>query len=275
MWLMILSFAAFIVSCAVWYVYWRFVKGIKPIKGEYRKIGHGSKLKRLFIDFPRQLIHDKLTRDPDCFREFGVHIVSGDQSRGKTITIVYLLIWLKKMYPKLKIKTNFGYVHQDGEIRDWRDVVSSENGIYGEINVIDEMQNWFCSNNSKDFPPEMLGEITHQRKQRKCIFGSSQRFGRLAKPIREQTYYLYQPFTVAGCLTFVFKFKVQTKENDANIDRKRLRGMFFFVHNSELRESYDTYRKIELMSKDGFKPYDQQLRANDVTFNVSKKARIK
>ena len=31
------------------------------------------------------------------------------------------------------------------------------------------------------------------------------------------------------------------------------RGMYFFVHNKKLRESYDTYKVIENLSKSGFK----------------------
>ena len=71
-----------------------------------------------------------------------------------------------------------------------------QNGIYGEIDVLDEIQNWFNSLQSKDFPPEMLTEITQQRKQTKMILGTSQVFSRLAKPIREQTYMLYEPTTL-------------------------------------------------------------------------------
>ena len=155
-----------------------------------------------------------------------------------------MLLRLKKMYPRLKIKTNFNFNYQDGEINHWKDIVSSTNGIYGEINVIDEVQNWFNSLQSKDFPIEMISEITQQRKQRKCIIGTSQVFSRVAKPIREQTYFLYEPVTLFGCLTIVRKYKPLLSA-DGLTDTKNLIGMFFFVHNKELRESFDTYHKIE------------------------------
>jgi ATP-dependent Clp protease ATP-binding subunit ClpX len=249
----------FLTSCLLWFVYWRFIKGIKPIKGEYKKIGHGSKLKRLLVDFPRQLMHDRLTFDPDFFRESGVHIVAGKQGCGKTVTVVYLLMWFKLMYPKLKVKTNFEYKHQDGEICHWQDVIESENGIYGEIDVIDEIQNWFNSLQSKDFPIEMMTEITQQRKQKKIILGTSQVFNRVAKPIREQTYCLYKPFTIAGCLTVVLKFEPVIKADSGTPDKNNFRGLFFFVHNQELRESYDTYKKIQKMAKSGFKPTPEHI----------------
>lgn len=252
-------FAPFLGSCFVWFVYFRFVKKIKKKKGEYKKIGHGNILKRLLVDFPRQLVKDYLERDPDYFKEYGVHVISGMQGCGKTSTAVYFLLWLKMQYPKLKIKTNLQYKYEDAPINDWRNVIASENGIYGEVDFIDELQNWFCSNQSKDFPVEMLTELTQQRKQRKMILATSQVFTRVAKPIREQTYFLYQPITLFGCLTIVPKFRVDIKADSGNPDKKKLRGLFFFVHNEELRESFDTYHKIERMSKEGFKPLEQRI----------------
>jgi len=249
----------FIFSCTVWLIYWRVGKGIKPIKGEYKKIGHGWKLKRLLWDFPKQLMHDRLTFDPDYFKEYGVHVFAGKQGCGKTVSLAYMMMRMQTMYPKLKVKTNFEYLYQDGEINHWEDMMGSDNGIYGEILAIDEVQNWFNSLQSKDFPIEMMTEITQQRKQRKCIMATSQVFERVAKPIREQTYFLYKPFTIAGCLTFVFKFEPVIKADCGMVDKNKFRGMFFFVQSKRLRESFDTYRKIEKMVKDGFKPSEQHM----------------
>ena len=121
-----------------------------------------------------------------------------------------MLLRYQKMYPKLKIKTNYYYEFENAHIGHWKDVVNGTNGIYGEIDVLDEIQNWFNSLQSKDFPPEMLTEITQQRKQTKMIIGTSQVFSRIAKPIREQTYMLYEPSTLFGCITFVRKYDITT-----------------------------------------------------------------
>ena len=268
-------FSPFLASCLVWFVYWRVFKKIKPVKGEYKKVKHGWKIKRLLIDFPKQLMYDWLVFDPDFFREYGVHIVAGEQGSGKTVTVAYLLRRYQKMYPKLKVKTNFEYKHEDGQINDWRDIIASENGIYGEINVIDEVQNWFNSLQSKDFPIEMMTEITQQRKQRKCIIWTSQVFTRVAKPIREQTYILYEPKTLFGCLTVVFKYKPEIKADSGNPDKKKFRGLFFFVHSKELRESFDTYHKIEKMVKGGFKPAEQHVSAGNVVLRLPDKLKVK
>ena len=138
------------------------------------------------------------------FNEFGVHLFCGEQGSGKTTAVVDLLMnkW-QKMYPKMKTFTNMDYKYEDGEISHWKDLIRNKNGIYGVTNVIDEIQNWFNSLQSKDFPPEMMLEITQQRKQRKVILGTAQVFGRVAKPIREQTSFVYLPRTFLGCLTIV------------------------------------------------------------------------
>jgi len=235
-----------------WYIYWRHVKKLKPPKSELRKVKVSPAFKRLFWDFPRQFALDRCTLDPNQFPEKGVHIIEGEQGDGKTLTVCYLLMLFQQKYPRLKVKTNFGYKYEDGQIRSHHDIIDSSNGIFGEIDVIDEVQNWFCSLQSKNFPPEMMTEITQQRKQRKCIIGTSQVFTRVAKPIREQTYILYTPTTLFGCLTIVRKSK-PVFNADGVVESKKPLGSFFFVHSQELRDSYDTYHKIQEMVKDGFK----------------------
>ena len=241
----------------IWCIVYR-LKGFKRLKGEYRYVGYGSKLKRLLIDFPRQLAYDYLTFDPDTFRDYGFHLLTGKQGSGKTITLVYLLRRYQKMYPKLVVKTNMNYKHEHGQINHWKDLIFSNNGIYGEIDVIDEVQNWFSSNQSKDFPPDMLQEITQQRKQRKMIIGTSQVFTRVAKPIRENVYLVYEPRTIFGCLTIVKKYE-PIMDDKGTVIQQKPRGMFFFVHNKEIRESFDTYKKIEKLAADGFVNRNEQI----------------
>jgi len=256
-------------------LYYRCIRGIKPPKGEYQNVGHGSKLKRLFFDFPRQWALDHLTFDPDYFREYGVHMIAGEQGSGKTITLVYMLNRWKRMYPRLQVHTNFNYVYQDAPIDHWHDLIDNTNGIYGVVDCIDEIQNWFNSLESKDFPVEMITEITQQRKQRRAILTTSQVFSRVSKPIREQTYFLYMPITLFGCLTVVRKYKPTLSPVDGQAREKKLRGVFFFVHNRALRESYDTYLKIQKMRERGFKGDVEQMRDEGQPINLTvKKKRV-
>jgi hypothetical protein len=212
-----------------------------------------SILKRILIDFPQAYWRDRFTADPDEFHEYGLHMVCGEQGSGKTVTVAYLFRKLKKKYPKSKAATNFCYKYEDKPISDWRDLLMLKNGIYGYVIAIDEIQNWFSTNDSKDFPAEMLTEITQQRKQKKMIIGTAQVFTRVAKPIREQAMYIYQPFTIMGCLTIV-RVSKPDMDHEGQVKKLRFNKLFFFVHDSELRDSFDTYKKIERIATKGFKP---------------------
>jgi hypothetical protein len=246
----------FIASLIIFFIYYWF-KGLRPKPHQSKIIGHGSKLYRIFVQLPHRLVLDWFNRDLDTFPEYGIRLICGEQGSGKTVTLAYLLRWYQRCYPLLKVKTNFGFIAEDGAINDYRDIIASHNDHLGEIDCIDEVQNWFSSLQSKDFPIEMLNEITQQRKQRKMVLCTSQVFTRVAKPIREQTYLIYEPYTFFGCLTFVIK-KKPLLDASGNVDKYKFRGCFFFVHDDDLRNSFDTYRKIESMFKSGFKPLSER-----------------
>ena len=243
----------FLISMICFFIYFRFVKGMKIPKCNLNKIKERNFFVRLLFDFPKRFILDKFTLNPNVFKEKGVHVICGEQGSGKSITLTYMLLRFMAQYPNLCIKSNYGFIYENAPIRHWKDIVDSNNGEDGEVDVLDEIQNWFNSLQSKDFPPEMMTEITQQRKQRKCIFGTAQVFGRISKPIREQITYLYEPSTLFGCITVVRKYKPIVSNQDGVVDSKKLKGIFFFVHNDEIRGAFDTYKKIQSMSEDGFK----------------------
>ncbi len=236
------------------------LKKNKRLPYRRNKVKKEKFLKRIFIDFPRQFWIDKYNKPKDYFDMYGLHLICGQQGSGKTTALTEMLLRLKVQYPKVKISTNYNYKYQDSEITNWKDIVFSENGIYGKIEVIDEIQNWFNSLQSKDFPIEMITEISQQRKQKKIIVGTSQVFQRVAKPIREQVNYLYEPITILGCLTIVRVTKPKMDE-DGKVVKKNHHKIYFFVHSKQIRESFDTYKKIEKMSTEGFCPR-QELTSN-------------
>lgn len=219
-----------------------------------------SKFERICFELPYQIAKDAFNREDYEFLESGLYLIVGGQGSGKTVTVVYLLQQYKELYPNVKIRTNMDYAFEDGKITDWRDLVFNNNGVHGQIEVLDEIQNWFNSMESKDFPPEMLQEVSQQRKQRKMIIGTSQVWGKVGKPIREQVKYVFKPFTLFGCLTIVGKY-LPVVNADGEIEKLKYRDAFFFVHNDEIRNAYDTYKKIQAISLKGFKPYNEQIRA--------------
>ncbi len=248
--------AVFAFNLIFYFIYYT-LRGLRPIKCELRQFKEKFFLWRLLVDLPRRLVLDRLTQDPNIFKPFGLWLICGKQGCGKTMLLTYMLRKYKHIYPRLKVKTNYNYTFEDGEISHWRDLIDSNNGIYGEIDVIDEIHSWFSSLQSKDFPPEMLSEVSQQRKQRKLIIGTAQVFTRCAKPIREQTYRVFEPHTLFGCLTVVRELIPQL-DDAGNVIKYHLVRFFFFIHDDELRNSYDTFKRIENLAKAGFKPQSEQ-----------------
>ena len=167
------------------------------------------------------------------------------------------MIWQRE-YPKAKVITNLCYAKEDDKLLSWEDLIDYKNGIQGVIVLIDEMQNWFSSNQSKNFPPEMLEVITQNRKNRRVIMGTAQSFNRLAKPIREQATEVRKCFTAFGCITFVHRVYAELDSN-GDVEKWKHRGFYYFVHTDELRDSYDTYKVIESLRLSGFQEKRSEL----------------
>lgn len=260
--------APFIGFTFAFYIYWRIGKGIKPIKNEKGHFKVHGVLRRLLIDFPKQLAHDLITIDPNTFKIYGMHLLCGEQGSGKTTLMAYLIRKYKTIYPRVKVRSNFSCTMQDFPLTTWEELTLDTNGIYGEIDCIDEIQNWFSSNQSKNFPPDMLTVITQQRKVRRCILATSQVFTRVAKPIRENTYLMYYPFTVFGCITFVRVYKPVLDEQ-GNLKERKLRNFFFFVHDEELRSMFDSYKTICTLRESGFKDASERMETECNNLNVT------
>ena len=171
---------------------------------------------------------------------------------GKTISMIEYAMRMQEEYPLSKCCSNLGYKYEDNKLKDWRMLMHYKNGKQGVIVIMDELQNWFSSNDSKNFPPEMLGVITQNRKNRRIILGTSQNFYLLAKAIRSQATEVRRCTTLLGCLTIVRRAE-PILDSEGNVAEWKRRGLYFFVHNKKLRESYDTYKVIENLSKSGFK----------------------
>lgn len=258
---LLVIFGPIILSIGIHYLIY-LIKGKRriPFVGENPK--RTNIFKTLLWDFPRRYVRDLFNKDPNDLDIYGVHIWCGEQGSGKSVGVVEWLQYLKKRYPHVKIRSNIDLTFQDGKITSWKDIILCNNGKKGQIEFLDEIQNWFSSNESKNFPVEMLQEVTQQRKQRKIVVGTVQAFQRTAKPIREQTTYLYYPFTVGGALTFVRVYKPKF-DDDGRVTKMSLRKFYWFTHTDELRNSYDTYHKVERLSVVGFQPRSEQLSSDN------------
>lgn len=242
----------------------QILKGNRIKKNTGKATKKHGKLRRIFYDFPRRFIKDVFEKDFNDFQMYGVHLFCGEQGSGKTISVVEFLHRIKDKYPNCKINTNMGLNFQDNKITDWKQIVERTNGTKGVVEVIDEIQAWFSSNQSKNFPPEMLAEISQQRKQRKMIVGTAQVFSRVSKPIREQVTFVYCPFTIAGCLTVVRRSRPHWFD-DEKLKFKKFDKTYFYVHNEKIRNSFDTYERINDYKSQGKKAFKSDIeRANNM-----------
>lgn len=239
------------------------LKGKRFKKGVHNRVKKRSFFRRLFVDFPHRVSDDMFDRDPEAFRHKGVVIFEGRQGYGKTIAMCQFAREMQKEYPKAMCISNLDYKWENATLKNWRKLIDYTNGKHGVIAIIDETQNWFSSNDSKNFPPEMLEVITQNRKNRRIILGTAQNFYLLAKAIRSQATEVRRCATILGALTIVIKVE-PILDSDGNVKKWRHRGMYFFVHDKELRESYDTYKVIKSLRKSGF-----QERSADISQNTT------
>ena len=237
--------------CCLIYGVRAYHSGARLKKGEHIRVPKPPLWKNLLYYLPKQMVADYFAHDPEFFRYQGCIVFTGRQGYGKTIAMAEQALRWRKEYPKAKCITNFALRDESAKLNDWRLLVGYKNGIQGVIACIDEMQNWFSSNQSKNFPPEMLEVITQNRKNRRVIMGTAQSFNRLAKPIREQATEVRKCYTFFGCLTFVHRVYPELDSN-GDVDSWKHRGWYYFVHNVELRESYDTWKVIESLKESGF-----------------------
>lgn len=267
--LILIVYAIFMFMCLIFTLI-GFKQGKRFKKGSRQKVKKHGFLRQIFIDAPKQIVEDKFNQDPDFFTHQGLIIFEGRQGNGKSVAMVHEAMQLQEEFPLAKCTSNLAYTQEDIPLKDWRMLINFKNGIKGVIVLMDELQNWFSSNDSKNFPPEMLQVITQNRKNRRVILGTAQNFYLLSKAIRTQTTEVRRCITLLGCITIVRRFEPILDAQGDVLEWKN-RGMYFFVHDKKLRESYDTYKVIERLQKVGFKEEQTETNIINKTYIVNSK----
>ena len=164
---------------------------------------------------------------------------------------------LLKAYPKAIICSNLDIKDCDRPIIPFTDyslIGDLKNDEKGVIFLIDEIQILFNSLESKNIPISEMANFCQMRKVRRVIVGTSQVYGRIAKPIREQLKYAIL------CKSY-FKYLQVNKvidpngensrgEKDGELDGEHVYTSWFFHRPSDYL-SYDTYTKIERIKRNG------------------------
>lgn len=249
--------AAFVLSLYLFIFFFKF--RVLPTSAEVKfaalKIKHkGYDLIRwLFVDYKRSK-----ARTYKPFEEFGFTVFVGRQGAGKTVSMIEYLRRMRSEYPDCIIVTNFKCSLADKQMEDWRDFFEIRNGDKGVIFAIDEIHSEYDNSKWKDFPENLLSEISQQRKQRVKIVATSQAYKRMVKQMREQA------FTVVECKTYFKRFTRCSVYDAFEYDNMesiyvtdnciKALDKYSFVQTDNLRSCYDTYEKIERLGRSEFIP---------------------
>lgn len=192
-------------------------------------------------------------KNKDSFPFSGIWIYSGAQGFGKTLLMMHNLRDIHEKYPKALIVSNisiFGVpcIPYTG-IEDFEKYNNGANGI---IFVIDEIHTLFSSLESKYMPVSTLTVWSQNRKNRRVILGTSQRFNRVAKGLREQCTYNIE---CGHKFLFFYKYRVidATLYDDmGKLDPEEDKKQHYHFYVPERRNML-MYSTLEVVNREEFK----------------------
>ena len=193
--------------------------------------------------------------NPDYFEPDGIWTFCGAQGSGKTLSMVQTLLAVAEAYPKAQICSNLQIHGLDRDIIpfvDYAQISELTNGIQGIIFCIDEVQTiWNCME-SRNIPISELSTLCQNRKDRRLVLCTSQVYGRVAKPIREQYKYVILCRNILKYIQFNTVVDPcsgdYTSEDDGHFCGEIVKKSLFF-HSPRAYMSYDTYNKIERITR--------------------------
>lgn len=193
---------------------------------------------------------NKFVREVDKF-PFGIRFYDAPQGGGKTLSIVHDAIELARCYPDLRIISNV-IIRTPGVVMDYFETVdtlielleASQNEKHTLV-IIDEALTYFAENGGID--PALMNKITQNRKCRRMIYLSTQKFKRVNNRLRD-----FSMETVfCNHLGFV---QVNTVRDDTRLhwDKNEMdfvgdvKYRYIFKRNVKLFNAFDTFQSIKI-----------------------------
>lgn len=226
--------------------------------------------------------------NPNYFYPDGLVIFTGRQGSGKTLSAVNYVYNLLNEYPQAKLVTNIqlkdypivtfkDYIENNKEqylklketlgdktdqtfynlylknnkvfeFRNDEDFKRYDNGKQGVIFLVDEIQLYLNSLQSKNINLDTINQISQQRKQRKHVIATSQVFGRMAKPLREQFSEVVLCENILGFIQknqYIDRTSIKEGDNTGLNLQGQVKGKYYFIHDPEYYSRYDTYYVID------------------------------
>lgn len=211
----------------------------------------------------------------------GIWAFTGGQGAGKTLMAMHLLRQMYEEYPKVVIVSNisvFGLPCIPFTGTECFETI--ENGSDGIIFLIDEIDKLYNSLESKGMPISQMQIWSQNRKNRRVILGTAQRFTRCAKGLREQAkwnYECYRPF-----MSLIYSYRVldgqyyDDKGNYVPPEGEEIPKRKIYIPSVNVMRSYNT---LEVVRRDNYelasegapvppKPVEKELKISEVLNRV-------
>lgn len=199
--------------------------------------------------------------NPNYFYPAGIWVFCGPQGAGKTLSAVKCLKEICREYPNAIVCSNIDIKGIDNAIipfTDYEQLQTLDNGTCGIIFFLDEIHVLWNSLESKNIPISEMATFCQMRKNRRVIIGTSQIYGRIAKPIREQLQYVVICHNLFNILQWNQVLDPREyEEKDGHVEGQLLATQIWF-HTPELYDSYDTLFKIKKASRKDEKKGDKK-----------------
>lgn len=186
-----------------------------------------------------------LKRDRKEFPYQGLWIFSGAQGSGKTLLMMHLVAEMHKQYPDAIIVSNISIFGLPCvPFTGIEDFEKYRNGEKGVIFIIDEIHTLWSSLQSAKMPESTLTVWSQNRKNRRVILGTSQRFTRVAKGIREQTLYNYECTKPLLCFYRYRIIEADLYDDQGKYTGERLPGWSLYVPRVNVMRMYNTLEVV-------------------------------
>jgi hypothetical protein len=184
---------------------------------------------------------------------YGIWCFVGLPGAGKTMSLVHYLDEQREKYGEnIFIFTNFAYAGQDAHISGWEMLAQEYDRPV--IFAWDELQNEFNSRNYQKFPPNLVHELTQNRKGHgKQVVYTTQTFTAVDKNFRSLTIKVVDCKTYLGRLTSCRYYKrefYEAKKDATSIERKmkiKPARIVRFIQTDELRSRYDSFQRLDYL----------------------------